>query len=197
MAVEADRSATGAMLVGVTTMQTTAGLAALRELLEADATRAAVMPIDWSALVKAYPAFAADTFLESQVGAVRHDPSGGDPGARATPASLDGASPEDRARLVQSYLHTEAARIMGFTPARLDSQAPLSSFGFDSLMAVQLKNRVEAGLGLVIPLIEFLQGPSVAELVPVLLGAAAENAGNPGTLATTEAEEDTWEVGSL
>ena len=109
------------------------------------------------------------------------------------------ADPEARAKALRSYLHTEAARVLGFVPARLDAEAPLSSFGFDSLMAVQLKNRIEADLGLVIPMIQFLQGPSVEQLVPTLLEAAdGSMAGaGPGPIATADAGEEVWEVGSL
>jgi acyl transferase domain-containing protein/acyl carrier protein len=193
MAVEAGRGASGSMLTGVATISTARGLAALRELLETQATQAAVMPIDWDAFVAAYPAFAADVFLESQVAGIRV--RGAATRERAlTPASLDGLDPEARARTVQTYLHAEAARVLGFVPARLDPTAPLSSFGFDSLMAVQLKNRIEADLGLVVPMIQFLQGPSVEQLVPLLLDAVQSPTER---VAPHAAAEELWEVGSL
>jgi acyl carrier protein len=198
MAVEGGRSASGAMLTGVGTIPTAAGLAALRELLETDATQAAVMPIDWAALVKAYPGFAADTFLQSQVATAQHGLDERDRGDRTFAARIaEAADPESRAEALRSYLHNEAARVLGFVPARLDREAPLSSFGFDSLMAVQLKNRIETDLGLVIPMIEFLQGPSVEQLIPVVLAAAGGNAPGASPIAPVAAGEDTWEVGSL
>jgi NAD(P)-dependent dehydrogenase (short-subunit alcohol dehydrogenase family) len=195
MAVEAGRSASGAMLTGVATISTARGLAALRELLETQATQAAVMPIDWSAFAAAYPSFAADIFLDSQVAGVRTRGAATREG-RLTPESLAGLDPDARARTVQTYLHAEAARVLGFVPARLDPTAPLSSFGFDSLMAVQLKNRIEADLGLVVPMIQFLQGPSIEQLVPVLLDAAKSPTEGVVPRAAAAAEE-LWEVGSL
>ncbi len=198
MAVEAGRSASGAMLTGVATIPTATGLAALRELLETDATQAAVMPIDWAALVRAYPAFAADTFLQSQVAAIQHSHTGGEQDDRSFARTLaEAADPESRALALRAYLHTEAARVLGFVPSKLDPEAPLSSFGFDSLMAVQLKNRIEADLGLVIPMIQFLQGPSVEQLIPVLLEAAGSTVPGAGPIATGDVAEEMWEVGSL
>ena len=43
-------------------------------------------------------------------------------------------------------------------------QQPLTKLGIDSLMAVELKNRVEIDLELTIPVTALLQGPSLAQL---------------------------------
>ena len=47
---------------------------------------------------------------------------------------------------------------------------PLTKLGIDSLMAVELKNRVEVDLGLTIPVTALLQGPSLAQLGARLVG---------------------------
>ena len=193
MAVEAGRSASGDMLTGVDTITTVRGLAALRELLETQATQAAVMPIDWNRFAQAYPAFAADPFLQSQVAGLQ----GGDAGRDAitmSMATVSALAPEARAEVLATYLRAEAARVLGFLPERLDPSVPLSSFGFDSLMAVQLKNRIEADLGAVLPMIQFLQGPSVEQLLPPLLAAAAAG---PAIAVAAAASADSWEAGSL
>jgi len=64
---------------------------------------------------------------------------------------------------------------------KLDSDVPLSSLGLDSLMAVQLKNQIETDLCAVVPMILFLQGPSVDQLVsPVLAALDAQLQGSEG-----------------
>ena len=50
---------------------------------------------------------------------------------------------------------------------------PLSTLGIDSLMAVELKNRIESDLQVAVPLIKVIQGPSVAELAALLLSQLA------------------------
>jgi acyl transferase domain-containing protein/acyl carrier protein len=187
MAVEGLRAGSE-MLKGIGTIPTALGLAALATLIGAGDTQAAVMPIDWPTLARAYPAFAADPALADLVAA---------PGRPAAPAALSLAAllagpAESRPPLVGTYLRAEAARVLGMPAERFDAAAPLSSYGFDSLMAVQLKNRIEADLGVIVPMTRFLHGPSVDELVPSVLAAAASGAPVEAT-----AVADAWEEGSL
>jgi hypothetical protein len=97
--------------------------------------------------------------------------------------------------VVAAYLRVEAARVLGLSPERLDLTTPLSSLGFDSLMAVQLKNCVEADLQAGLLIAEYLQGPSVNQLSTAVLQAI-----DGSTLAAepfSAAEGETWEEGSL
>ena len=192
MAVEAGKGAGGAMLSGLGTISTSRGLAALRELLEAERVHAAVMPIDWGELARVYPGFAADPFFAGVAGEVRERrPAEGG----LTLTALRAGAPSQRAGLLQAYLRQEAARALGMDAGGLDPAVPLSSVGFDSLMAVQLKNRIETDLGVVVPMIQFLQGPSVDELAPAVLRvveAEPRNAEGPGASAA-----ERWEEGSL
>jgi acyl carrier protein len=80
-------------------------------------------------------------------------------------------------------------------PEGLDPAMPLSAMGFDSLMAVQLRNQIERDLGVVVPLIRVLQAPSVEELVPVVL-AGLETTGESGR-PVEGASAETWEEGSV
>jgi len=221
------------MLTGMRTMDTARALAAMRQLLErtgeAAPAQAAVMPVDWAALARAYGGFAADPFLEVLVDAANHGPGAADAaragrragseagpgpggtgaGAQPDPAlrQLRAAAPAEQAALLQGYVRAAAARLLGMAAERLDTGTPLSSLGFDSLMAVQLKNGIEADLGVVVPMIRFLQGPCVDELVPTvaeaLARAGAAAPGAPGTTAeATRAgrdapEEEAWEEGTL
>ena len=92
MAVEAGRG--GAMLKGVGLITTSRGLAALRELLQAGDTQAAVMPVDWAEFARAYPAFTADPFLEAMVSDVGHDQRLVSAGLSV--AAFQGGSPDQR-----------------------------------------------------------------------------------------------------
>ena len=95
----------------------------------------------------------------------------------------------------RQYLRLRVAQTLGMNVDRLDAATPLSTMGFDSLMAVQLKNRIETDLALAVPMIRFLQGPSVDELVPAMEEALAA-AGEAQPTAGPQ-EEETWEAGSV
>ena len=65
--------------------------------------------------------------------------------------------------MLQSYVTEQVARVLGLSPSQLDIQQPLTNLGLDSLMAVELKNRISADLGVNVPMVKFLQGFSVAQ----------------------------------
>jgi hypothetical protein len=66
----------------------------------------------------------------------------------------------------------------------------------DSLMAVELKNRIEKNVGVVIPMVQLLQGPSIKELAGSVLAHLADSPGGDMAQAQAQAAED-WEEGEL
>ena len=85
------------------------------------------------------------------------------------PRALLTAQPAERHQLLQSYLSEQVARVLGLSASKLDVQQPLSNLGLDSLMAVELKNRIAVDLGVNVPMVKFLQGPSVEQAAAQLL----------------------------
>ena len=103
---------------------------------------------------------------ELRVAASGDKPQGGTapgPGSGLYDA-LQGATPEERQRLLESYLCDLAAGKLGLAPSSLDIRAPLNSLGVDSLITVELRMQVERDLGIVVPVTRLLEGPSVASL---------------------------------
>jgi acyl carrier protein len=71
------------------------------------------------------------------------------------------------------------ARVLGLAASKLDPQQPLSNLGLDSLMAVELKNRIAVDLGVKVPVVKFLQGFSVAEAVTQVLDQLTAEGSSP------------------
>jgi len=83
--------------------------------------------------------------------------------------------------LLHSYLSEQVARVLGLSPSKLDVQQPLSLLGLDSLMAVELKNRIAVDLKVNVPVVNFLQGLSVDQAVTQVLDRLAAEIANPTT----------------
>ena len=58
-------------------------------------------------------------------------------------------------------------------PVDLDTE--LTRLGIDSLMAVELKNRIELNLGANLPMAQILNGPSITELAALVSGIMEGN----------------------
>ena len=77
---------------------------------------------------------------------------------------LAAADDEGRQTLVREYIRDELARIMGVAPEGLEMDQPLSTFGLDSLLALELKNNLENRLDFTLPMAKLMEGPSIASL---------------------------------
>ena len=78
-----------------------------------------------------------------------------------------------------AYVRRQLAHVLGINEAAFDIDMPLSDLGLDSLMAVQLRNRVEADLPLKVSLEKLLGGQSAVELAETLEGQLRDSGGSP------------------
>lgn len=68
---------------------------------------------------------------------------------------------KEQVEVLKSYLSRLIAKVLRIPENHLSTTRPLTSLGIDSLMAVEMKNRIELDLGISIPLVLFLQGPNI------------------------------------
>ncbi len=99
------------------------------------------------------------------------------------------AEPEKRQRLLQSYLGEQVAGALGLSASKLDVHESLTNMGIDSLMAVELKNRMELDLGVDVPVVRFFQGPTVVQLATLLFDQLAETEATPPATVTTQSQD--------
>lgn len=69
-------------------------------------------------------------------------------GADALPDRLRAAGPAERPGLIEERVRELAGRVLRLEPAGIDRDALLTSVGIDSLLSIELRNRLEAALGL-------------------------------------------------
>jgi len=78
-----------------------------------------------------------------------------------------------RPRVLGAWLGAEVARLAKIPPAAVDPERSLAALGFDSLRAVELRNKIEDHLRVDISLVRILEGMTLAELVAEALAGAS------------------------
>jgi acyl carrier protein len=171
-------------------------LEVLKRLLGQGSIQVVAVSVNWQQYRESYPAGSEPPLL-SQLAREEADVprqaelSGEKP--RLTSAVLLAAEPGKRHELLQTYLSDQVTRVLGLASSKLDAQQPLSNLGLDSLMAVELKNRIAVDLKVNVPVVKFLQGFSVDQAVTQVLDQlTAEAANPPAPLATavTQRQEE-------
>lgn len=82
------------------------------------------------------------------------------------------AAPADtRAALLQEWMRDHVAAVTQVPASELDPERPLVTMGIDSLLAVELKHRLESEIGVEISLLQLVDGTNLSELAHTVLGA--------------------------
>ncbi|MCU0680763.1 MAG: type I polyketide synthase [Polyangiaceae bacterium] len=159
---------------GMETISVRRGLAMLGALMARDAVQAVAMPTRWHEWRAHYPSASRAPFFAEVLSArgATAAPEGA-PSAPTQPGSTQGlsrealraAAPLDRPAKLLEQLRAVVAEVLRLPPSRpLHDDEPLNRAGIDSLMAIELKRRVQRGLGVTLPAAALLKGPSLAEL---------------------------------
>jgi pimaricinolide synthase PimS1 len=113
---------------------------------------------------------------------------------------LRAVSPQARRRTVQEHVRAELAKILGADPGiAIAPDVPLQELGFDSLMAVELRNVLAKSLGLALPPTLALDYPTLDALGAQLLarffpGEAGEDAAPDDAAAIAALSEEDAEA---
>ncbi|MDF1797994.1 MAG: SDR family NAD(P)-dependent oxidoreductase [Planctomycetota bacterium] len=167
---------------GIGALSPKVGLDALVGLLDAvhHAPVVGLLAVDWPR----YLARRASEPLFEQLGARSVE-------ARPKASELDLTSlpVEQREPAVRALLTEELAAVLGFgSGAELDTTLPFTDLGIDSLLAVDMRNRLEAAFATELPVTLLFDFPNLDALIAHLVGAL-DQARGPGTATPLGGDE--------
>jgi acyl carrier protein len=82
---------------------------------------------------------------------------------------LQATAPEQRLEVLEGYLREEVAKVVRRSVGEITTAKPLGDFGLDSLMGLELRNRLEGGLRLTLPATLVWNYPTLNEMMPYLV----------------------------
>src|SRR5262245_53105554 len=120
------------------------GLDLLEQLWTRDAVQVGVQPLNWSKFLRQLPAGSQPPLLEAFV----HEAGGAAPEKSQFLKTLEGTPPSERLALLQDEIRAQIAGVLGLVSLdEIELRARLFDLGLDSLMAVEVKTRLERALG--------------------------------------------------
>ena len=163
---------------GLHPMPAIRALAALERLVSTNRASAVVASVDWNTLRAVYEARRARPLFSEMGPRFRTENQASAPGKGAVAESkvslqLQNASPARRRDILIAHLRSQANSILGFDLSReIELEQGLFDMGMDSLMAVELKGRLERTLGVPLPSTLTFNYPTIKALTDYLLSDA-------------------------
>ncbi len=140
-------------------------LRAARMALASEATGLTFAAADWARLRASETALARS----SRLAALAQGPEGA-----AQAQSLAQLDTAQRRPHAEAIIRKEIAAVLRLEPAKIEAQRPLGDIGLDSLSSFELWNRIEAALGLSIPLARFVEAATLDALADLACSVAEE-----------------------
>ncbi|MEW6236329.1 MAG: type I polyketide synthase [Candidatus Omnitrophota bacterium] len=170
---------------GMNTINLEQGFLALEQALASNVIQAAAMPVDWlsfSQTIKGEPRSLFAELCPRKLEKESSPPS-------AILQLLKKCHPNERLNVLMDCIRAETASVMGFESSRrFDSQQGFFDMGMDSLMAVDLKNRLEGALNCSLPATIAFEYSTITALSQYLI-AAKLHFDSPGEAAKPPLQE--------
>ncbi|WP_307791429.1 type I polyketide synthase, partial [Streptomyces actuosus] len=161
---------------GLAALAPDTALAALSRLLEQNVTGQVVADVDWARFTPGFTGTRPSPLLTGvpeAAEALRAGPAAPGRGEAGTALRerLTGRTPAERTRALLELVRAHAAAVLGHTDAGLlETRRAFRDSGFDSLTAVELRNRLTTATGLALPATLVFDHPTPVDLAAVLHG---------------------------
>lgn len=161
--------------MGLRTIDRDLGSEALMRALGSNGGHLAVLPIRWSRWMRQYRGRPPSMLAAFE--------AAGSDGGDARPAILDdlaAAADADREEILLGYLVGQLAGVLGWASTdRIETDRPFGDLGVDSLLAVDMRNRLETTFRVPLPATLLFDHPSLEALAAYLASAVLAEVGAP------------------
>lgn len=154
-------------IAGIKSINPANGIKALEKALDINAAQTGILPIDWnkfaeennnkfiSELLKKNLHSDESQFIRTETG-------------KDIISQMRSAPEEMHSELLTEYFRKVISGIMGLEPEELQTDQPLNTIGLDSLMAIELKNKVNIELGVDLNLVRYMEDTDINQLADEL-----------------------------
>ena len=152
--------------LGIASLSPAQGVGVLGRLLRRDQPQLIVLPIRWPRYLAQYRPGQRPRLFDAL--AADDEPARQGPTIRR---QLDAAAPATRKAVLEAFLRHQLAHVLGLaSPEAIERDQPLHSLGVDSLMATELRNRLEGQLAISLSATLVFNYPTLRALVDHLIG---------------------------
>jgi acyl transferase domain-containing protein/thioesterase domain-containing protein/acyl carrier protein len=163
----------GSGLGGITPAQ---AVGVLGRLLQGDGAQFGVGRVDWQRLADCFPIIGTSPRYSEVVHARNSDqPKDG----QSFREEILSSPATGRLAAVTAQLKEQIAKVLRTSPSKLDTERPLNEHGLDSLMGVELLNRIETSLGVSLPPGNLAAGNSISKMAAQILEAMTGASATP------------------
>lgn len=155
------------------------GIEILSRLLNYDLPQVTVVPANWALVANLYPTgttvrIISDLLAEAQEkSTIQGDTTVISEGHFIQ--QIFAAEASQQTSLLETHIQELISQVLRIDLSRLNSEQSLNALGLDSMMAIELKQRIEISVGASIAVVDLLKGSNIREIVTILMPQIQEN----------------------
>ena len=179
---------------GVSAISPQQGMEVLGRLLAGSAAQTGVLPVNWSRFFQHFATEVEPTFL-SEIARETYSQLGSEPKWKSQQSELlqqlTAAPVKQRQAILTTYIQRDVATVLGRDRSQIiDPQLGFFDMGMDSLMTLELRNRLQVSLGHTLPSTLTFEYPTIEALVGYLIGEVLSLESSSPSDAESQRETD-------